>query len=200
MLLFNNDPNQTYSILLSSLSSSSSSNEFESMETLSAAASPSSSSISSSSATFWLPATSSSSLPSDSAVSAIWNFDKLPSAKALLNSEWLQQNMSQMLNMSSDNLTNLFTSIQQQPVPQSQRSPMPLLATLTVCYTLIFIAGVLGNLITCIVISRNKIMHTATNFYLFNLAVSDLILLLSGELLFFFYLLTFYISFIRKID
>ncbi|KAM7359415.1 uncharacterized protein ACRADG_011967 isoform 2-T5 [Cochliomyia hominivorax] len=171
MLLFNNDPNQTYSILLPS-------NEFDSMERLSASAS---SSPLSSSASLWLPSTSSSSSSfSDSTVSAIWNFDKLPSAKALLNNEWLQQNMSQMLNMSSDNLTNLFTSIQQQPVPQSQRSPMPLLATLTVCYTLIFIAGVLGNLITCIVISRNKIMHTATNFYLFNLAVSDLILLLSG--------------------
>ncbi|XP_037807806.1 uncharacterized protein LOC119601118 isoform X1 [Lucilia sericata] len=172
MLLFDNDPNQTFSILLSS-------NEFESMESLSASATAASSS--SSSSALWLPSpSSSSSASSDSAVSAIWNFDKLPSAKALLNNEWLQQNMSQMLNMSSDNLTNLFTSIQQQPVPQSQRSPMPLLATLTVCYTLIFIAGVLGNLITCIVISRNKIMHTATNFYLFNLAVSDLILLLSG--------------------
>ncbi|XP_065354222.1 neuropeptide CCHamide-2 receptor-like isoform X2 [Calliphora vicina] len=169
MLLFNNDPNQTYSISLSS-------DELESMESLSASATASSSSSSSS---LWLPS-SASSVSSDSGVSAMWNFDKLPSAKALLNSEWLQQNMSQMLNMSSDNLTNLFTSIQQEPVPQSQRSPMPLLATLTVCYTLIFIAGVLGNLITCIVISRNKIMHTATNFYLFNLAVSDLILLLSG--------------------
>lgn len=166
MLLFNNDPNQTYSILLSS-------NEFESMGSLSASAA-------SSSASLWLPATSSPP-SSNSAVSALWTFDKLPSAKALLNNEWLQQNMSQMLNMSSDNLTNLFTSIQQQPVAESQRSSMPLLATLTICYTLIFIAGVLGNLITCIVISRNKIMHTATNFYLFNLAVSDLILLLSGE-------------------
>lgn len=52
---------------------------------------------------------------------------------------------------------------------------------ITICYAIIFIAGILGNLITCIVISRNKFMHTATNFYLFNLAVSDLILLLSGE-------------------
>ncbi|XP_054088296.1 pyrokinin-1 receptor-like, partial [Zeugodacus cucurbitae] len=55
--------------------------------------------------------------------------------------------------------------------PQEQQLPMSVL---------IFVAGVLGNLITCIVISRNKFMHTATNFYLFNLAVSDLTLLLSG--------------------
>lgn len=56
-----------------------------------------------------------------------------------------------------------------------------LLIVLTVCYALIFVAGVLGNLITCIVIARNNFMHTATNFYLFNLAVSDLILLVSGK-------------------
>ncbi|XP_061399793.1 neuropeptide CCHamide-2 receptor [Musca vetustissima] len=104
----------------------------------------------------------------------------MPSPKALLlNSEWLQQNMSQMLNISADNLTNLITAIQREHIVP-ERAPLPLLTVLTVFYSLIFVAGVLGNLITCIVISRNKIMHTATNFYLFNLAVSDLILLLSG--------------------
>ncbi|XP_037945834.1 uncharacterized protein LOC119678205 isoform X1 [Teleopsis dalmanni] len=87
------------------------------------------------------------------------------------------QNISQMLNMSTDNLTNLLTTAQH---PQPQRDPLPLLMTLTIFYAFIFVAGVLGNLITCIVISRNRFMHTATNFYLFNLAVSDMILLLSG--------------------
>lgn len=37
---------------------------------------------------------------------------------------------------------------------------------LTTIYLVIFISGVLGNVITCIVISRNKSMHTATNYYL----------------------------------
>ncbi|KAK4882871.1 hypothetical protein RN001_006190 [Aquatica leii] len=41
-------------------------------------------------------------------------------------------------------------------------------------------AGLLGNLCTCIVIARNKCMHTTTNYYLFSLAVSDLLLLISG--------------------
>uniref|UniRef100_A0A1A9WU44 G-protein coupled receptors family 1 profile domain-containing protein n=1 Tax=Glossina brevipalpis TaxID=37001 RepID=A0A1A9WU44_9MUSC len=87
-----------------------------------------------------------------------------------------------MLNISGDNLTDLINNIQLQRTPSthSSQTSMTLLATLTVFYTLIFFAGILGNLITCIVISRNKFMHTATNFYLFNLAISDLILLLSG--------------------
>lgn len=59
--------------------------------------------------------------------------------------------------------------------------PLAVLIVVTMCYSLIFIAGILGNVITCTVISRNKSMHTATNYYLFNLAISDLILLLSGE-------------------
>lgn len=59
--------------------------------------------------------------------------------------------------------------------------PLVVMTLVSVCYIFIFIAGVLGNVITCIVISRNKSMHTATNYYLFNLAISDLILLLSGK-------------------
>lgn len=56
-----------------------------------------------------------------------------------------------------------------------------ILVLLTVIYVIIFITGVLGNVVTCIVIARNKGMHTAVNYYLFSLAVSDLLLLVSGE-------------------
>lgn len=55
-----------------------------------------------------------------------------------------------------------------------------ILILLTVIYVIIFITGVLGNVVTCIVIARNKGMHTAVNYYLFSLAVSDLLLLISG--------------------
>ncbi|XP_059049616.1 neuromedin-U receptor 2-like [Achroia grisella] len=40
---------------------------------------------------------------------------------------------------------------------------------------IIFVIGVTGNLLTCIVIYLDKNMHTATNYYLFNLAISDFI-------------------------
>ncbi|XP_062595056.1 neuropeptides capa receptor-like [Saccostrea cucullata] len=50
----------------------------------------------------------------------------------------------------------------------------PTLAILTIVYVGIFLSGTVGNVCTCIVIARNRHMHTATNYYLFNLSVSDL--------------------------
>lgn len=50
----------------------------------------------------------------------------------------------------------------------------------TAIYSIILVAGVLGNILVCIVIVRNASMHTSTNYYLFNLAVSDLVYLLFG--------------------
>jgi hypothetical protein len=49
-----------------------------------------------------------------------------------------------------------------------------------VLYVVILLTGLVGNVSTCVVIARNKHMHTATNYYLFSLAVSDLLLLVSG--------------------
>lgn len=51
---------------------------------------------------------------------------------------------------------------------------------LTAVYAIILFTGLVGNVSTCIVIARNKSMHTATNYYLFSLAISDLLLLISG--------------------
>ncbi|UXI15701.1 hypothetical protein NH340_JMT01644 [Sarcoptes scabiei] len=51
---------------------------------------------------------------------------------------------------------------------------------MTIVYVAILITGVTGNLITCLVIAKKRYMHTATNYYLFSLAVSDLLLLILG--------------------
>nr|XP_027203287.1 neuromedin-U receptor 2-like [Dermatophagoides pteronyssinus] len=51
---------------------------------------------------------------------------------------------------------------------------------MTIVYIAILITGVSGNLITCLVIARKRYLHTATNYYLFSLAVSDLLLLILG--------------------
>ncbi|GBP22749.1 Pyrokinin-1 receptor [Eumeta japonica] len=51
---------------------------------------------------------------------------------------------------------------------------------ITVTYAVIFLAGIVGNISTCLVIARNRSMHTETNFYLFSLAISDLVLLVCG--------------------
>lgn len=55
------------------------------------------------------------------------------------------------------------------------------LVVLTFLYVLIFLTGVLGNVCTCVVITRNRFLHTATNYYLFSLAISDVITLLLGK-------------------
>lgn len=58
--------------------------------------------------------------------------------------------------------------------------PLSLVVPITVVYGVIFVTGVIGNVSTCIVIACNKSMHTATNYYLFSLAISDMLLLISG--------------------
>ncbi|XP_054159701.1 pyrokinin-1 receptor-like [Oppia nitens] len=60
------------------------------------------------------------------------------------------------------------------------RDPLSTVIPMTVVYVLILLTGVVGNVCTCVVIANNKYMHTATNYYLFSLAVSDLLLLLLG--------------------
>lgn len=61
-----------------------------------------------------------------------------------------------------------------------RRDSLSIVVPISIIYALIFFTGFVGNVSTCVVISRNKSMHTATNYYLFSLAISDLLLLLSG--------------------
>ncbi|XP_061725790.1 pyrokinin-1 receptor-like [Cydia pomonella] len=60
------------------------------------------------------------------------------------------------------------------------RDPMYILLPITIIYSVIFATGLFGNIITCTVIVRDRTMHTTTNCYLFNLAISDIIFLLFG--------------------
>lgn len=71
----------------------------------------------------------------------------------------------------ADNITAMFGP---------KRDPLYIVIPITFIYMIIFISGVIGNISTCIVISKNRSMHTATNYYLFSLAVSDFLLLISG--------------------
>ena len=52
--------------------------------------------------------------------------------------------------------------------------PLKMVIPLTIAYVTIFVTGIFGNVTTCIVIIRNPSMQTATNYYLFSLAISDL--------------------------
>lgn len=60
------------------------------------------------------------------------------------------------------------------------RDSLYLVIPITFIYAMIFITGCIGNISTCIVIARNKSMYSATNYYLFSLAISDFVLLISG--------------------
>ncbi|XP_073949411.1 pyrokinin-1 receptor-like isoform X2 [Choristoneura fumiferana] len=66
------------------------------------------------------------------------------------------------------------------PPVYAEPDTLDLLVPLSITYAIIFVAGILGNISTCVVIARNRSMHTATNFYLFSLAISDLMLLVCG--------------------
>ncbi|KAF7492682.1 Neuromedin-U receptor 2 [Sarcoptes scabiei] len=60
------------------------------------------------------------------------------------------------------------------------RDPLGTVIPMSMLYVILLFTGIIGNVCTCIVIARNRYMHTATNFYLFSLAISDLLLLILG--------------------
>lgn len=64
----------------------------------------------------------------------------------------------------------------------SKREDLTTAIPLTVIFALLLVTGCIGNLCTAIVIARpkNKYMHTATNYYLFSLAMSDFLFLILG--------------------
>lgn len=63
--------------------------------------------------------------------------------------------------------------------------PLNVAVPITIVYVMIFVTGVVGNIAVCVVIIRNVSLHTATNYYLFSLAVSDLTLLILGKFKYF---------------
>lgn len=83
----------------------------------------------------------------------------------------------------TETLLNVTIASTNSTVSRSEgyRDSLSIIVPITICYLIIFIAGVLGNVITCVVIAKNKTMHTATNYYLFNLAISDFFVLIFGE-------------------
>ena len=86
-------------------------------------------------------------------------------------------------NISSVNMTNItydeVTEIEK--YLGSRYMDLWTLAILNCIYITIFLTGIFGNTCTCIVITRNRYMHTATNYYLFSLAISDVLILILGK-------------------
>lgn len=80
---------------------------------------------------------------------------------------------------------SLFENISEEDYLKYQMGPKHLptsvVVPITIVYVIIFIMGIVGNIMTCWVILRNPVMQTATNYYLFSLAISDLLLLVLGK-------------------
>ena len=84
-----------------------------------------------------------------------------------------------IMNDTNTSDVDIETLLQETMGPRSRRPAE--LAVLTIVYCVIFVSGVIGNVSTCIVITRHGYMHTATNYYLFSLAISDVLTLILGE-------------------
>ena len=54
---------------------------------------------------------------------------------------------------------------------------------MTVFYATLFLMGVPGNFLTCLIIFMNSYMRASPNYYLFNLAVADILTLSIGKIL-----------------
>jgi neuromedin U receptor 1 len=62
-----------------------------------------------------------------------------------------------------------------------QTLPLHVVVPITALYSLISLTGIVGNVVVCMVIAKHPNMHTATNYYLFSLAVADVTILVFGE-------------------
>lgn len=63
-----------------------------------------------------------------------------------------------------------------------RRLPLKEILPISVALLVVFLTGVAGNVAVCVVIVRHPSMRTTTtNYYLFSLALSDLLLLLFGK-------------------
>ncbi|KAM9813881.1 neuromedin-U receptor 2 [Neosynchiropus ocellatus] len=92
----------------------------------------------------------------------------------------LPLNFSLLSNISGvlPNASRQLTDIDLFEILGPKRSPFFL--PVTGVYLLIFLTGLIGNLLTCAVIAKHKKMRNPTNLYLLSLAVSDLLLLVFG--------------------
>ncbi|XP_042244468.1 growth hormone secretagogue receptor a [Thunnus albacares] len=74
--------------------------------------------------------------------------------------------------------THNFTRNSDLDLPPLNYYSIPLLTGITIACTLLFLVGVVGNVMTILVVSKYRDMRTTTNLYLCSMAVSDLLIFL----------------------
>lgn len=104
-----------------------------------------------------------------------WGLDNYPRLFSTINDTVIDANSR------NKNSSAIAAFLREESASDTERrDSLYIVLPITIIYVTIFLTGVIGNISTCVVIARNKSMHTATNYYLFSLAVSDLLLLVSG--------------------
>lgn len=63
----------------------------------------------------------------------------------------------------------------------SQMQAFEIAITITVINIFVFITGLIGNILVCIVIVKHPSLNSPTDYFLLNLALSDLTLLIFGK-------------------
>lgn len=59
--------------------------------------------------------------------------------------------------------------------------PLDIVVAITIVYGTIFTAGIIGNIMTCLVVLKNQPLRKTINYYLFSLAIANLLLLILGK-------------------
>lgn len=100
-----------------------------------------------------------------------------------LDNETLSELLGYNINLTNVDLANISEADELKLLHfPPKREDLSTAIPLTVIFGLLLLTGCIGNLCTAIVIVRpkNKYMHTATNYYLFSLAMSDFLFLILG--------------------
>lgn len=84
-------------------------------------------------------------------------------------------------NSTTDNVTFAEKDFLEDYLGPRRAQGLPETILLTTIYFIILVTGIIGNVCTCIVIYKNQYMRTATNYYLFSLAISDVLTLILGK-------------------
>ncbi|XP_051874581.1 neuromedin-U receptor 1 [Pristis pectinata] len=94
----------------------------------------------------------------------------------LCNATFQQQNLSRISTYEEGSVMTRAEFLFQNLGPRRWNFFTPTCVT----YLCIFVVGSVGNALTCFVIAKHKVMRTPTNYYLFSLAISDLLVLIVG--------------------
>lgn len=91
----------------------------------------------------------------------------------------LYDNATWMLNITNNSLPQndsyLNNKLPDTPVEDIIKNRVLQIA-FSILYVLIFVLGVVGNVLVCYVVFRNKAMQTVTNYFITNLALSDILM------------------------